>query len=240
MADGQAAIAYSVTPYSGTKAAVPPKGTTTGGTPSGGQLTFELQPVGDDSYYEPGTWNYPISPTYQAKDIKSVILNIETTGIKPWESRIICISAIDLGDPLLPVIHFIDKDELQMVKGFLDWFNYGGFNEVIGYNVAFDIRFLFVTAMKYQLKWSQLAEVDLYDLQQVMEQVFAKFVYGNNPSGKLDDWAKYLFATEPPISQEAVLEAWVKEDFTSIKNFNEYKVYTCLDMISTIDYVLTP
>ncbi len=65
---------------------------------------------------------------------------------------------------------------------------------------------------------------DLYDLMQQQKQVKAKFVFGFNPTGTLEDWATYLLGAQPYAPQEQVWK-WLEEgNIEEIINFNSDKL----------------
>ncbi len=225
MADTTAAT-ITKTLYTGTETPIAP-----GAASAQKKIEVTLQPVETAAI---------VVPEYAVTGEKAIILNLETTGVLPWESRIADIGVKVVGDPLVPVIHFNDADEATLLRSFASWYAGGGYTQIIGYNVDFDFRFLFVTCMKYGIKIPSFATTALYDLQEVMQQVFTKYTYGFNASGKLDEWALYLFNKTPPDTQEGVLQKYAKGDIEAIREYNEYKVSTEFLLLSLIEYVLTP
>ena len=79
--------------------------------------------------------------------MKRCVLDIETEGLEPWVDRLICIGCRDVDSPKTEV--FFHEDENVVLEGFLSWFNRNGFTDVIGYNISFDLRFLFAKCLKY-------------------------------------------------------------------------------------------
>jgi len=224
-----------VTPYYGKEKPIAPTNGRADRT-----IRVELSPEGDDSdsYWPPPTEWHDYG-TYTPTDRNAVVLNVETTGLTPWDSRISDIALKIPGDPSLPVLHFIDADEETLMKEFLETWEKYRFNEIIGYNVSFDIRFLFAVALRYRLKWPLLIDVEIYDLMNTMEQVFSKYVYGNNKPGTLNEWGFYLFGEKPPMTQAEELKAWADGDYEAVKAFNEWKVNISYNLASLIEYVIT-
>lgn len=173
---------------------------------------------------------------------KPLIIDIETTGAEPWADRIICIG---VKDPFLPTsepIVFINDNEEKVVLDFLDYFIRGEYNQLIGYNTAFDFRFIFSKMLYYRIASSEFCTVDLYDIMQVMEQVKQAFVYGYNKSGKLGDWTQNLFGLQKPMDYHELLDAWEKHDFARIVNYNkfdvenEFIIYALIELVKEQPY----
>lgn len=156
---------------------------------------------------------------------RSCVLNIETTGLMPFDSRLINIAAMDLREPE-KVVTFFDEDESVMLRQFLDWFSAAGLNEIIGYNVSFDFRYLFIKACRYREDAAPFAESDLSDVMQVMQQVKEEFIYGYNKPGTLNEWAEYLLGETAPMSQDAVFKAWEEKRHQDVADYNTWKVNT--------------
>ncbi|GAG58975.1 unnamed protein product [marine sediment metagenome] len=98
---------------------------------------------------------------------KRLIVNIETNGFRPWEHKIL---AIGLHDPLVPNVEptvLMDPDEKMMVASLFMVIKEGGYNELVGYGLSFDYRFLLIKAMKYNLDCKEFYDIDLYDLKQL-------------------------------------------------------------------------
>jgi len=180
--------------------------------------------------YEPAPYTAPVK--------RSMILDIETTGAKPWDSRIICIGAKDaaLFDQA-PTVFFHD-DEKVMVEDFLAWFRSGGFNEIIGYNVSFDTRFIFSRCLFYQLQAPDFFAADLYDLMNVMKQVKQAYVFGFNKPGSLEDWMKYLWGESKDITIAEMLEAYARKEYEPILDYCRQDVEYEFTLWLLVQYVL--
>jgi len=177
-------------------------------------ISAVLQPVPEeDPYYPPEAPFDPLPPfTLFPSEIekvptKSVIIDIETTGSNPWDSRITVIGALDINRPGDPQF-FYGKDEKVIVEKFMKWFDENGFNEIIGYNVSFDHRFIFSRMLRYMIPSGAFSWANLYDLMSVMKQVQMAFVYGFNKPGSLGEWGKYLFNLDKTLTFEEILKAW--------------------------------
>ena len=186
------------------------------------QVQVVLEPVPGEEIFYPASGPTPIEVA-EPIDAQAVIINIETTGVMPFESRLISIAAADVRSPE-NIVDFTGQNEKDVLQAFLDWFNLMGFRKIIGYNVSFDYRFLFTKAMKYALQVPEFYKAVLYDVMNKMEQVKEEFVYGFNSPGKLDEWTMYFFGDKGLMTYEDVLRAWEKKDLDAIAKHNRKKV----------------
>lgn len=129
---------------------------------------------------------------YQSAKMRRCVIDIETTGLKPTDSRIVCIGTKDCetGESRT----FCDQDEGKMVSDFIEYFHKGGFREVIGYNVGFDIQHIFSKILKYRIKANGFLTSNVTDLMRILRNV--RCGYTTNESGRLEDWTMYLFGIQ--------------------------------------------
>lgn len=120
---------------------------------------------------------------------KRCVIDIETEGLSPIDGRIICIGIKDVDNG--SVIVFFDNDEKRMLIDFFDFFSKKCFREIIGYNVLFDIRFIFARALKYDLDAQGFFNCDFNDLMSIMKSV--KNVWSLNRPHTLDEWSQLVF-----------------------------------------------
>ncbi len=191
--------------------------------------------VQDTTYFSPEYTDWfagtlpPFIPTYAKvpefqAPTNELIINIETTRVKPWEGNIFCIGVMDPNVLKPEIMNFINETEEETIDEFIEWFKTTRYTTLIGYNVAFDYRFMYVVMQKYRRSVPSWLDMELYDVMQQQEQVKHEFVYGRNPSGKLEDWATYLFGMQPYAKQEEVFK-WHKDgNIDEIVNFNSDKI----------------
>ncbi len=131
---------------------------------------------------------------------KSLIINIETTGLKPWEQRIVSIGVQDPLNTTEQPIVLIELDEASMILQLLDIIKSGGYTDVIGYGYAFDLRFVVLRAMKLGINCKQFVDLRIFDLMQSMAQVLAEFIYKGKQPPSLSDVCDFLFSYPKPFS----------------------------------------
>jgi len=199
-------------------------------------LRFVLEPLPGEHPYFPTELLYPevrlpelLPISLQPPAIKSLILDIETTGIMPFNSRIICIGCLDLTTPEEPII-FYDEDETKLLREFLDFFTLNGYTQIIGYNVAFDYRFIFTKAMRFRLSCKEFHDATLLDLCQVLKQVKLEFVFNFNRPGKLSEWSEYLLNRRKQLTLQEVLKAWEEKRIQDILLHNRNAILLIRDI----------
>ena len=189
------------------------------------QGTFFNPPYVDfyNSTVLPPKTTYGKLPDFESQQ-RELIINLETTSTVPWEGRIICIGALDPNAIAPESMNFINETELATIDEFLQWFDQSPYTSFVGYNVAFDYRFLYAVMQKYRKESAKFMKMDLYDLMQQQEQVKNKFVPGFNKAGTLEQWSTYLFGSQPYAPQKQVFK-WIKEgNIDEIVNFNSDKL----------------
>ena len=174
-------------------------------------------------YVPPTITKFPELPRYEAPP-KELILNIETTGENPWERRLICIGVLDPNAPEPEPVTIVSDNEEEMLDMFLDFFEDSDYDTIVGYNVAFDYRFLYALFQRYRKTAPRFMEADLYDLMLQQKQVKQKYVFNYNKPGKLDEWIEFLLGIPPYAPQEKVLEWYKAKNYEKIKEFNAHKL----------------
>lgn len=155
---------------------------------------------------------------------KKCVIDIETTDLHPTQGRIICIGCKDVDSGR--TIVFYDDDEQQMLADFLDYFHKKNFEEIIGYNVFFDIRFIFGRCMKYELETNGFFSSKYTDLMQIMKSV--KPMWSMNRPGTLDEWTEFLFGSGKMRMPDSVCELYKQGKISDIMKYNERDVeITC-------------
>jgi hypothetical protein len=149
---------------------------------------------------------------------KACVIDIETEDLDPKEGRIICIGTKDVETGKTMV--FYHDDEKKMLRAFLDFFSgRSGFTEVIGYNVLFDIRFIFAKCLRYELPANGFFSAEFTDLMTIMKSV--RRIYCYNKPGTLNEWAEFLFGTGKYPLVESISDLFEKGRISQIIEYNK-------------------
>lgn len=152
-------------------------------------------------------------------DSKKCIIDIETKGFLPWNnSRVICIGIVDITTETKQVFH--NDSEQKLLHSFIDYFNMEKFNEIIGYNVAYDIRFLFSRCLKYSISSPNLCNAKITDLMKIMK--FSTKDNNFNTPGKLGQWTQYLFNKSKLFLDTSVQELYQEGKIDEIISYNHH------------------
>lgn len=174
-----------------------------------------------------------------------LILNIETSGYRPWEHRII---SIGLQDPMVPNSNpttIMLADEAQMINALFTIIKEAGYNELVGYGLAFDYRFLLIKAMKYGINCKEFYDMTLYDLMQAAAQGKFSFVYKAQQPPSLSDLADYLWGYPKPFTDLEMIKYWAQGQFDKVVEFTSSQVtrilalYLLFRNVSETPYIAT-
>lgn len=152
---------------------------------------------------------------------KELLINIETTDLKPWKGRIYSIALQDLSLPGTEPLILVNDNEEELISQFLDIFNQINPDKLIGFKLSFDHRYIFNKLMLYRLKSNKFAAIKLKDVKQLMDQVKEEFVYFPDKTGKLDDYGKELLGKGKFGSQKDILTQFLAKNFDYVKAFQE-------------------
>ena len=161
---------------------------------------------------------------YGQEEKKQVIINLETTGFRPWEQRII---AIGLQDPLVPneppTIIMLD-DEAQMIQALFTEFKAKGYNEIIGYIYSFDLQFLCIRAMKHNINSKPFFDASILDMAQALAQVKFAFVYKAQQPPPLSDLCDFLFGFPKAITDKQMITLYQQGNLEAVKEFASQQI----------------
>lgn len=155
---------------------------------------------------------------------RRLVMNIETTGYRPWEHRII---AIGLQNPLVPnelPVVIMHPDEKIMLTSLFTVIKEMDYNELIGYGLSFDYRFLLIKAMKYNIDCKEFYDMDLYDLMQAAAQGKFEFMYKPQSPPKLSDLADYLWSYPKPFTDVEMIKYYAQGQFDKVIEFTSSQI----------------
>lgn len=165
------------------------------------------------------TYQAGIEPSYAAVTEKEIMINIETTDLKPWAGRIFSIAWKDLTTPGAETQVIVDEDEKGLLETFMNEFNAGNYKTIIGYNLKFDYQWIFNKLMLYRIPAKKFYETDLRDVFQLMSQIKEEFVYNARAYGKLDEYGKELLGIGKYGDQETLMRRFTAGDISYVEAF---------------------
>lgn len=165
---------------------------------------------------------------------KKCILDLETECIDPKVGRIICIGIMDVETKESKV--FAYPNEEMMVKNLISYFNRMKFTEIIGFNVLFDIRFLFAKCLKYKISARRLFSTKFTDLMVIMKST--RNMFSLNKAGTLDEWCEFLFRKRKTLNPENVSLLYQGGGIDEIVEYNKNDLEMTFRLWERIDYVM--
>lgn len=152
--------------------------------------------------------------------MRECVLDIETTSLDPKEGRIVCIGVKNVKYSKYKIFMDTNNEEI-MIKEFLDYYRYNKFDTVIGYNVVnFDMRYIFIKCLKYELDARELIFSKHIDLMYLLRS-FKNGFYGNGKFEKLDVWASYLLNQGKIPIPRSVKELYKRGEYSTIITYNK-------------------
>ena len=201
------------------------------------EITLERAPIAPPrvpSITVPGGIIPTFTPFVPAEK-KRLIVNIETTGLRPWKHRII---AIGLQDPLvpneLPIVIMLDSEE-EMIRQLFTFIQNGGYNELIGYGFSFDHRFIYIKGLKFQIGLKEWVKMTIFDTMQLAAQVKMAFVYKAQQPPKLSELADYLWGFPKRITDIEMIKLWAQGQFEPVLAFTSAQVTRILALYLTME-----
>jgi len=188
-----------------------------------------------ESLYPSPVVYVPLQPI-KAPLVKELIINIETTGVLPFESNAFSIAYIDLSAATPEVVVMINDNEEELINEFLDWFDAQNFTRIVGYNVSFDHRFIFTKACRYRKVANKWANIQQRDIMQILKQVQEAFVFGFNKPGTLDEWGNELLGYGKLAPQEDMLKAFLAQDWDYVLAYSSRQVQLTYDLYALLRY----
>ena len=170
------------------------------------------------------------------KNIKDVIIDIETTGKYPWDGKIVCIGCKNCDDFETKI--FFDRDEEKLLMEFLKYFNKCEFNRIVGYNVAHDYRFLTSKCIKYRIALKDFQFVKLIDVMKILKEAYHGYNY--NQAGTLDEWAKFLVGRGKLLKNRSIKDLLSENRDEEIVEYNTtdveltYKIYERINQVMVV------
>jgi len=169
---------------------------------------------------------------------KKCVIDIETTSLNPWEGRIICVGIKDVesGETLV----FQDDHEYAMLMRFFEYFIRRKFDEIIGFNIDFDLRFLTAKALKYKISSANgfftATATDVMAILNRYKRLNSTFRWGT-----LDEWSRFLLGKGKILNGASVPELYRQRRVDEIVKYNEndveitYELWRCIDAIMGAD-----
>ena len=199
--------------------------------------TVEVPPYSYDLLYTPA-FDIPGIEPISLPTERELLINIETTDVKPWKGRIYSIAVLDLTDPAAEILIKVDNNEENLIKEFLDLFESLNPAKLVGFKLIFDYRYIFSKMMLYRITNKKFYNVVLRDVKQILDQVKEEFVYYPDKTGTLNDWGKLLLGRGKLGSQELMLRKYIQGDFDYVNSFQLRQIELTRDLYNLARFTM--
>ena len=165
---------------------------------------------------------------------RKCVLDIETTSLHPFQGRVICVGIKDISTG--EIFIFQDDHEETMIKRFIDYFHERRFDEVIGFNIGFDIRYLVGKCLHYKIAGNGFFSAASTDLMEILNRY--KRLNSSFRWGSLDEWSKFLLGKGKLLNSASVPELYRQRRIEEIIRYNRNDVIITYEIWELIDSMM--
>ena len=137
---------------------------------------------------------------------KVLSLDVETTGLNPWDYKVIVCSVWDLDEPKSSMVTFASWDEEQLCKDMFDYIEKKEPDVILAFNAKFECRCFVTRAMLYHIRAPWIWSVEWHDMMAMLEGGWKNGLTGTMPAGSEENWLKFFFNEEKPFTIEECFE----------------------------------
>ena len=142
---------------------------------------------------------------YSAKQ-KVLSLDVETTGLNPWEYKMIVCSVWDLDEPKGAMKTFAGWDEEKLTTELFAYIAEKKPEVILAFNAKFECRCFVTRAMQFHLKAPWIWSVEWHDMLTMLEGGWKNGLSGTMPSGTEENWLDYFFGEKKPYNMDECFE----------------------------------
>ena len=143
--------------------------------------------------------------SYSAKQ-KVLSLDVETTGLNPWEYKMIVCSVWDLDEPKGQMKTFAGWDEEKLTQELFAYIAEKKPDIILAFNAKFECRCFVTRAMQFHIKAPWIWAVEWHDMMTMLEGGWKNGLSGTMPSGTEENWLDYFFGEKKPYNMDECFE----------------------------------
>ena len=133
---------------------------------------------------------------------KVLSLDVETTGLNPWEYKLIVCSVWDLDEPKGSMRTFAGWDEEALCVEMFDYIKSKEADVILAFNAKFEARCFITRAMLYHIPAPWIWSVEWHDMLSMLEGGWKNGLSGTMPAGSEENWLQFFFGEVKPFSIE--------------------------------------
>lgn len=157
---------------------------------------------GPDAQLFPPVKTSPVPIGKVKGDDVIVCMDIEATGINPWEDRVLVIGLWDLSEPESMITSFWGMDEETVVRDAINWLNEKSPTILVVYNGGYDERHLLTRSMYYLLPMPWYGSCKHHDVMDILKKGALSGVVSSQSPGSVEDWEMYFWDHKKPYTIE--------------------------------------
>jgi len=125
-----------------------------------------------------------------------VIIDTETTGVEPWNDRVLVVGLWDISEPESQIASFWGLDEQKVITDAVAWLNAKNPTILVSYNFGFDERHLLSRAMFYQLQMPWWEACHHQDMMDILKRGVLSGPGSSQSPGSVEQWETYFWDTK--------------------------------------------
>jgi len=134
---------------------------------------------------------------------KVLSLDVETTGLNPWDYKLIVCSVWDLDEPKSSMQTFAGWDEEELCYEMFEYIKSKNPEVILAFNAKFECRCFITRAMYYHIKAPWIFTCEWHDMLAMLEGGWKNGLTGTMPAGSEENWLKFFFNEVKPFDIEA-------------------------------------
>jgi len=200
--------------------------------------TIYLEALGKDISLISSTPNIPKVHATLGK--KVISLDIETTGLNPWEYQVLVCSCWDLGVPKNEMVTFAGWDEEELCTALFAWIEEQQPDVILAFNAKFECRAFISRAMLYHINAPWIWTCEWHDMLDMLNGGWKNGLTGTQPSGSEEQWLKFFFDEVKPYTIDECFEGIREGRLTEMIIRNRTCVQGQGDMYQLLQHVAAP
>ena len=149
----------------------------------------------------------PSIPKAQVTFGKKVLsLDVETTGLNPWDYKMIVCTVWDLDIPKGQMRTFAGWDEEKVTRDLFAYIESLEPDVILAFNAKFECRCFITRAMLYHIHAPWIWTSEWHDMLTILEGGWKNGLTGTMPSGSEENWLKFFFNETKPFTIEECFE----------------------------------
>ena len=137
---------------------------------------------------------------------KVLSIDVETTGVNPWDYQLLVCSVWDLSKPKSDMATFAGWDEEQLCIDLMSYIAEQDPDVLLAYNAKYEVRCFVSRAALYHIQAPWIWDVEWHDLMSMLEGGWKNGLTGSQPVGSEEQWYEFFFGERKPYTIDQCFE----------------------------------